>query len=128
MGTLESVIKNQTIRLTALYQSPVRVQSNTSEALIASVELARICEKAGCHRYSLTQHYSKTLSVLATPKILVTQIALRSELGIECFFTRIADLRLLLVATGSPTEAFKHITVSTRSNNPPEPRLLGSSN
>ena len=68
---LEMMTKNQTIKLTALDQSPVRAGNNTSEALNESIELAQGCEKTGCHRYRLAEHYATTPYAGSAPEILV---------------------------------------------------------
>ena len=76
---LENVTKNQTIRLTALDQSPVRLGSNVSEALKESIKLAQACEKAGYHRYWLAGHHATTSYAGSAPKILVIRIAATSN-------------------------------------------------
>jgi luciferase family oxidoreductase group 1 len=60
-------------------------------------------------------------------QLTATALAYGSELGIEYFPTRIADMLSFLGTTEGPTEAFKHITVSPKPDNPPEIWLLGSS-
>ena len=54
-------------------------------------------------------------------------LAYGSEIGIEYFPTRIADMLAFLGAEKSDTEVFKHIKVSPKPKNPPEIWLLGSS-
>ena len=68
---LEIMTKNQTIKLTALDQSPVRAGNNTSEALNESIELAQGCDKTGCHRYRLAEHYATTPYAGSAPEISV---------------------------------------------------------
>lgn len=54
-------------------------------------------------------------------------LAYGSEIGIEYFPTRIADMLSFLGNSEPPTEMFKRITVSPQPENPPEVWLLGSS-
>ncbi|MFP6712205.1 MAG: LLM class flavin-dependent oxidoreductase [Rhodospirillales bacterium] len=54
-------------------------------------------------------------------------LAYGSEIGVEYFPTKIADMLSLLGTSDPPTELFKRITVSPRPENPPEIWLLGSS-
>ena len=71
---LDIMTMNQPIKLTALDQSPVRAGNNTSEALNESIELAQGCEKTGCHRYRLAEHYATTPYAGSAPQILVILI------------------------------------------------------
>jgi luciferase family oxidoreductase group 1 len=54
-------------------------------------------------------------------------LAYGSEIGIEYFPTRIADMLSLLGSSEPPTELFKRIEISPKPENPPEVWLLGSS-
>ena len=60
-------------------------------------------------------------------QVTAMALAYGSEIGIEYFPTRIADMLSFLGTTESSTEVFKHIKVSPRPDNPPEIWLLGSS-
>ncbi len=54
-------------------------------------------------------------------------LAYGSEIGIEYFPTRIADMLSFLGTSEPPTELFKRIQISPKPENPPEVWLLGSS-
>jgi luciferase family oxidoreductase group 1 len=65
---------NSTLRLSVLDQSPVSEGSTGSEALHNSVDLARLAESLGYHRYWLAEHHNGPLLAGPSPEALIGAI------------------------------------------------------
>lgn len=64
-----------TLRLSVLDQSPISEGSNGAEALRNSVDLARLAERLGCHRYWVAEHHGTPMLACASPEALIGPIA-----------------------------------------------------
>jgi len=60
--------------LSVLDQSPVRKGGTPAQAIAETLELARLCDSLGYHRYWLAEHHGTTLAS-ATPEILIARVA-----------------------------------------------------
>jgi luciferase family oxidoreductase group 1 len=63
------------IRLSVLDQSPIRAGSTPAQAIAESIELAKLCEALGYHRYWVAEHHSSEGLAGAAPEILVASLA-----------------------------------------------------
>src|SRR4051812_30830971 len=63
------------LTLSVLDQSPVRRGGTAAQALHESVELARVAERLGYHRYWVAEHHSAANFAGTAPEILIGQIA-----------------------------------------------------
>ncbi|WP_417514880.1 LLM class flavin-dependent oxidoreductase [Minwuia sp.] len=63
------------MRLSVLDQSPIRAGATPADAIAESVELARICDRLGYHRYWLAEHHASGGLAGAAPEILIGHIA-----------------------------------------------------
>lgn len=63
------------LTLGVLDQSPVRMGGTAADALRESVELARVAERLGYHRYWVSEHHNSGGFAGTTPEILIGQIA-----------------------------------------------------
>ncbi len=61
--------------LSVLDQSPVRKGGTAAEGIAETLELARLCDELGYHRYWLSEHHGTGSLASATPEILIGQIA-----------------------------------------------------
>ncbi|MES2536536.1 MAG: LLM class flavin-dependent oxidoreductase [Pseudomonadota bacterium] len=61
--------------LSVLDQAPVPEGSTGSQALRNSVDLARLVEKLGFHRYWVAEHHGTTSLACASPEVLISAIA-----------------------------------------------------
>lgn len=66
------------LRLSVLDQSPVRKGGTAAQAIAETLELARICDELGYHRYWLSEHHGTSLAS-ATPEILIAQVAAQTK-------------------------------------------------
>lgn len=67
------------IRLSVLDQSPVRKNSTAAEALQETLELAKITDKLGYHRYWVAEHHNTSALAGTTPEILIALIASQTQ-------------------------------------------------
>lgn len=63
------------MRLSVLDQSPIRYGCTPADAVAESVELAKLCDRLGYHRYWLAEHHSSGGLAGAAPEILIGHIA-----------------------------------------------------
>jgi luciferase family oxidoreductase group 1 len=63
------------IALSVLDQSPVRRGQNPAEAILETVELARLTERLGYRRYRLAEHHASEAFAGSAPEILVASLA-----------------------------------------------------
>ncbi|HVC24815.1 MAG TPA: LLM class flavin-dependent oxidoreductase [Acidimicrobiales bacterium] len=63
------------IKISVLDQSPVASGSDATEALANTVELARLAERLGYHRYWLAEHHATTGLAGSAPEVLVAHVA-----------------------------------------------------
>lgn len=63
------------MRLSVLDQSPIRAGCTPADAVRESVELARVCDRLGYHRYWLAEHHASAGLAGAAPEILIGHIA-----------------------------------------------------
>ena len=66
------------LRLSVLDQSPVRKGGTAAQAIAETLELARLCDELGYHRYWLSEHHGTSLAS-ATPEILIGQVAAQTK-------------------------------------------------
>lgn len=66
------------LRLSVLDQSPVRKGGTPAQAIAETLELARLCDELGYHRYWLAEHHGTTLAS-ATPEILIARIGAETQ-------------------------------------------------
>jgi len=62
------------LRLSVLDQSPVRKGGTAAQAITETLELARLCDEFGYHRYWLSEHHGTSLAS-ATPEVLIGAVA-----------------------------------------------------
>lgn len=67
------------MRLSVLDQSPIRAGATPADAIAESVELARVCDRLGYHRYWLAEHHASGGLAGAAPEILIGHIASQTE-------------------------------------------------
>tara|TARA_B100000674_G_scaffold499327_1_gene544056 strand:+ start:153 stop:1214 length:1062 start_codon:yes stop_codon:yes gene_type:complete len=68
-------IMKKKIRLSVLDQSPLRPDTTATSALRETIELAKIAEELGYHRYWLAEHHGSDGLASASPEVLITRIA-----------------------------------------------------
>ncbi len=67
------------IVLSVLDQSPVRKGGTPAEGIRETLELARLCDRLGYHRYWLAEHHSTGSLASASPEILIGAVASRTS-------------------------------------------------
>jgi luciferase family oxidoreductase group 1 len=67
------------MRLSILDQSPVSEGSTSSDALHRTLDLARLADDLGYHRYWLAEHHGGTMLAGASPEALIGPIAASTE-------------------------------------------------
>ena len=65
--------------LSVLDQSPIKSGGTAVEAICETLELARIADHLGYHRYWLAEHHSTRGLAGSTPEVLIGQIAAHTE-------------------------------------------------
>ena len=63
------------LRLGVLDQSPIRKGGSPREALLATVELARLADRLGYTRYWLAEHHNSSMLASAAPEVLIPVVA-----------------------------------------------------
>ena len=63
------------IKLSVVDQSPVHGSHAPSEALSLTIELAKVCDELGYHRYWVAEHHDSTHFASPCPEIMVAAIA-----------------------------------------------------
>ena len=63
------------LKLSVLDQSPIRKGGTPAEGVTETLELARLCDELGYHRYWLAEHHSTGSLASAAPEILIGQVA-----------------------------------------------------
>lgn len=63
------------LRIGVVDQSPVPNGSNAHDALTATLDLARLCDRLGYHRYWLAEHHSTNSFAGSAPEVLVPRVA-----------------------------------------------------
>lgn len=66
------------LRLSVLDQSPIRKGGTAAQAIAETLELARLCDELGYHRYWLSEHHGTGLAS-ASPEILIGQVAAQTR-------------------------------------------------
>jgi luciferase family oxidoreductase group 1 len=64
-----------TLRLSVLDQSPVRKGGTAAQAVAETLELAKLCDQFGYHRYWLAEHHSSAALAGSAPEVLMTRVA-----------------------------------------------------
>jgi luciferase family oxidoreductase group 1 len=72
-------MKQMSIRLSVLDQSPIPEGSSAREALRNSIDLARVTDGLGYHRYWVAEHHSTLGLACASPEVLIGPIAAATE-------------------------------------------------
>lgn len=67
------------VKLSVLDQTPIRSGSTAAEAIEETLELARVTERLGYHRYWLAEHHSTTGLAGCSPEILIARVAAVTE-------------------------------------------------
>jgi luciferase family oxidoreductase group 1 len=67
------------LNLSVLDLVPVRTDQSTSDALAASVEVARTADRAGYTRYWVAEHHNMTSVAATSPPIVIGHLAARTE-------------------------------------------------
>ncbi|HMI79233.1 MAG TPA: LLM class flavin-dependent oxidoreductase, partial [Ferruginibacter sp.] len=67
------------IQLSVLDQTPIRKNSNPSEALQESIKLARHTDKLGYTRYWLSEHHNTITLAGAAPEIFIARLAAETK-------------------------------------------------
>ncbi len=63
------------LKLSVLDQTPIRKGSNAGESLQESVELARLADKLGYHRYWISEHHNTSTLAAAAPEVMIARLA-----------------------------------------------------
>ena len=63
------------MRLSVLDQSPIPEGSTGADALANTLDLARLCDRLGYHRYWVAEHHGSAMLAGASPEVLVGPIA-----------------------------------------------------
>ncbi len=63
------------LRLSVLDQAPVSEGSTGGEALGNSLDLARLCDRLGYHRYWLAEHHASPMLACASPEVMIGPVA-----------------------------------------------------
>jgi len=64
-----------TIKLSVLDQSPIREGGTTAQALAETVELAKLADQLGYHRYWVAEHHNTESFAGSAPEIMIAKIA-----------------------------------------------------
>jgi luciferase family oxidoreductase group 1 len=67
------------VRLSVLDQSPIAAGSTGADALANTIDLARLAESLGYHRYWVAEHHGTPMLAGAAPEILIAAIAGATE-------------------------------------------------
>ena len=67
------------MRLSVLDQSPIVEGSGGPEALRHSIDLARVADRSGYHRYWLAEHHGTPMLACAAPEVLIPAVAAATE-------------------------------------------------
>lgn len=62
------------IKLSALDQSPVKKGSDAASALAETIELARLCDALGYHRYWVAEHHASDALAGCSPEVLLGRL------------------------------------------------------
>jgi len=68
-------IRQPTVKLSVLDQSPIRSGGSAEQALRETIELAQITERLGYHRYWVAEHHGSDSFAGSVPELMVGQIA-----------------------------------------------------
>ncbi len=63
------------MRLSVLDQSPILPGATSRDAVLATIELAKLAEGLGYHRYWLAEHHSSNILADASPEVLIPVVA-----------------------------------------------------
>ncbi len=63
------------LKLSVLDQSPIVQGATARDALLATIELAKLAERLGYHRYWLAEHHNSSTLADASPEVLVPIVA-----------------------------------------------------
>jgi luciferase family oxidoreductase group 1 len=72
---LPDFASNSTMKISALDQSPAADGSSQHLAIRESIELAKLCDRLGYHRYWVSEHHNSDSIVGTAPEILMAAIA-----------------------------------------------------
>jgi luciferase family oxidoreductase group 1 len=72
---LPGFASNSTMKISALDQSPAADGSSQHLAIRESIELAKLCDRLGYHRYWVSEHHNSDSIVGTAPEILMAAIA-----------------------------------------------------
>ncbi|MDG0997384.1 MAG: LLM class flavin-dependent oxidoreductase [Gammaproteobacteria bacterium] len=68
-----------TIKISVLDQSPIRSGSNASEALNETIDLARLSDKLGFHRFWVSEHHASAALAGCSPEVLLGRLGAETE-------------------------------------------------
>lgn len=63
------------LKLNILDQSPIRPGSNSREAILETVQLAKLADELGYHRYWVSEHHNTGSLAGSTPEVLIAHLA-----------------------------------------------------
>lgn len=72
---LRSAGKLDVVKLSVVDQSPVPAGSTSAQALLNSIELARLAERLGYHRYWIAEHHGTAAFASPAPEIVIARVA-----------------------------------------------------
>jgi luciferase family oxidoreductase group 1 len=67
------------LKLSVLDQAPIAEGSSGGQALRNTLDLARLCDRLGYHRYWLAEHHATPMLASASPEALIGPVALATE-------------------------------------------------
>jgi len=66
---------SSSLLLSVLDQAPIPLGSSGGEALRNSLDLARLCDELGYHRYWLAEHHATPMLACASPEVMIGPVA-----------------------------------------------------
>ncbi|KUG08652.1 LLM class flavin-dependent oxidoreductase [Solirubrum puertoriconensis] len=70
---------NSPLRLSVLDQSPIRAGATPRQAIQETIELARLADRLGYHRYWVSEHHNTASLASSTPEVLIAHLAGQTE-------------------------------------------------
>jgi len=69
----------RTLKLGVLDQSPIRKGGTAAQALRETLDLARLCDRLGYHRYWLAEHHASEALAGSAAESLIARVAALTE-------------------------------------------------
>lgn len=76
---MDQIIMNKPFRLGVLDQAPIPEGTSGGQALRNSIDLARLTDRLGYHRYWVSEHHATPMLACASPEVLIGPIAAATQ-------------------------------------------------